>query len=265
VTKTDLKGQITYANRAFIEISGFSEQELLGQPHNVVRHPDMPAEAFDDLWQTIKAGHPWRGLVKNRSKQGDYYWVDAYVTPSARTATPLATCRYAVHRTSSNASRPNSCTPISAPNAAASRHTSATGNEHAKAAHPLHAAAHHCPAGRVHPAGEHYSRHSQCRQHHLADWCGSADSPMPGSATGHAKQGLAKLAEGNFKDAIPQLGCQDMRHMLEMLETTRINTRAVLADVVTGAHDVSLAATATHTEASNLQNAANMRWKASPA
>jgi len=81
VTKTDLKGVITYANRAFIDISGFSESELIGQPHNVVRHPDMPPEAFDDMWQTIQAGHPWRGLVKNRSKQGGFYWLDAYVTP----------------------------------------------------------------------------------------------------------------------------------------------------------------------------------------
>lgn len=81
VTKTDSKGVITYANRAFIEISGFSEEELLGQNHNVVRHPDMPPQAFADLWETVKAGQPWRGLVKNRSKSGDFYWVEAFVTP----------------------------------------------------------------------------------------------------------------------------------------------------------------------------------------
>jgi len=81
VTKTDLKGSITYANRAFIEISGFDEQELLGKNHNLVRHPDMPPEAFADLWETVKAGKPWRGLVKNRAKNGDFYWVEAYVTP----------------------------------------------------------------------------------------------------------------------------------------------------------------------------------------
>jgi aerotaxis receptor len=81
VTKTDLKGKITYANRAFCEIAGYSESELLGQPHNVVRHPDMPAEAFKDLWNIVKQGQPWRGLVKNRCKDGGYYWVDAYVTP----------------------------------------------------------------------------------------------------------------------------------------------------------------------------------------
>ena len=81
VSKTDLKGQITYINRDFLAISGFSEQELLGAPHNIVRHPDMPAEAFEDLWTTLKAGRPWTGLVKNRAKNGDYYWVLANATP----------------------------------------------------------------------------------------------------------------------------------------------------------------------------------------
>ncbi|RKQ60927.1 methyl-accepting chemotaxis sensory transducer with Pas/Pac sensor [Vogesella indigofera] len=81
VTKTDLKGAITYANRAFIDISGFSEAELLGKNHNIVRHPDMPAEAFADLWDTVKQGKPWGGLVKNRAKNGDFYWVEAHVTP----------------------------------------------------------------------------------------------------------------------------------------------------------------------------------------
>jgi aerotaxis receptor len=81
VTKTDLKGQITYVNQAFVDISGFSRDELMGKSHNIVRHPDMPPEAFADLWRTIGSGHPWRGLVKNRVKNGDHYWVDAYVTP----------------------------------------------------------------------------------------------------------------------------------------------------------------------------------------
>lgn len=81
VTKTDLKGIITYANESFVTISGFSRNELIGANHNIVRHPDMPPEAFDDLWTTVKAGRPWRGLVKNRSKNGDHYWVEAFVTP----------------------------------------------------------------------------------------------------------------------------------------------------------------------------------------
>jgi methyl-accepting chemotaxis protein len=81
VTKTDLKGRITYVNQAFIDISGFSEQELVGQNHNMVRHPDMPPAAFQDLWDTLKLGRPWCKLVKNRCKNGDYYWVKANVTP----------------------------------------------------------------------------------------------------------------------------------------------------------------------------------------
>ena len=81
VTKTDLKGRITYVNQAFVDISGFSREELIGKSHNIVRHPEMPPEAFADLWHTIGAGHPWRGIVKNRVKNGDHYWVEAYVTP----------------------------------------------------------------------------------------------------------------------------------------------------------------------------------------
>ena len=81
VSKTDLKGQITYINRDFLDISGFTESELMGQPHNIVRHPDMPEAAFADLWQTLKDGRPWIGLVKNRCKNGDYYWVEAHATP----------------------------------------------------------------------------------------------------------------------------------------------------------------------------------------
>jgi aerotaxis receptor len=81
VSTTDLKGITTYANKDFIEICGFEEDELIGKNHNVVRHPDMPVEAFADLWTTVKAGKPWMGIVKNRCKNGDFYWVDAYVTP----------------------------------------------------------------------------------------------------------------------------------------------------------------------------------------
>ncbi len=81
VTKTDLQGRITYVNPAFIEISGFTEQELLGEHHNIVRHPDMPQAAFKNMWSTLEMGRPWVGMVKNRCKNGDYYWVKANVTP----------------------------------------------------------------------------------------------------------------------------------------------------------------------------------------
>jgi methyl-accepting chemotaxis protein len=81
VSKTDLQGRITYINKDFLDISGFTETELIGEPHNIVRHPDMPAEAFADLWETLKAGRPWTGYVKNRCKNGDFYWVLANATP----------------------------------------------------------------------------------------------------------------------------------------------------------------------------------------
>ena len=81
VSKTDTKGIITYCNRAFIDISGFSEKELLGKNHNLVRHPDMPQAAYKDLWDTVQAGKPWTGIVKNRAKNGDHYWVKANVSP----------------------------------------------------------------------------------------------------------------------------------------------------------------------------------------
>lgn len=84
MSTTDRNSHITYANAAFNEASGFSAEELQGQPHNIVRHPGMPKEAFSDLWRTLKGGEPWTALVKNRRKNGDYYWVRANVVPIVR-------------------------------------------------------------------------------------------------------------------------------------------------------------------------------------
>ncbi|WKV49894.1 MULTISPECIES: methyl-accepting chemotaxis protein [Dickeya] len=81
MSTTDVKSHITYANSAFIRVSGFDEHELMGTPHNLVRHPDMPIEAFADMWYTLQQGDSWTGLVKNRRKNGDHYWVRANVTP----------------------------------------------------------------------------------------------------------------------------------------------------------------------------------------
>ena len=81
VTKTDLKGVITYCNNAFVEISGRSRDEIIGSPHNIVRHPDMPPEVFADLWKTIKSNKPWQGVVKNRRRDGSFYWAISNVTP----------------------------------------------------------------------------------------------------------------------------------------------------------------------------------------
>lgn len=84
VSRTDLQGVTTYANDAFIEISGFPKDKLIGHPHNVVRHPDMPSEVFADMWHTIQSGYPFRGLIKNLRKDGGFYWVDAMIVPVFR-------------------------------------------------------------------------------------------------------------------------------------------------------------------------------------
>jgi len=81
VSATDTAGKITFCNDTFIRISGYTEDELIGQPHNILRHADMPAAAFKMLWNRVKSGKPWMGVVKNRCENGDHYWVDAYVTP----------------------------------------------------------------------------------------------------------------------------------------------------------------------------------------
>lgn len=81
VSKTDLRGNITYVNADFVNISGFSAQELIGAPQNIVRHPGMTQEAFEDFWRIIKSGKVWTGLVKNRCKNGDHYWVEANAAP----------------------------------------------------------------------------------------------------------------------------------------------------------------------------------------
>jgi aerotaxis receptor len=89
VSTTDLKGRILYGNPTFISASGYSKEELLGQPHNLIRHPDMPEEAFRDLWETVQNGRPWSGVVKNRRKDGRYYWVLANVTPLLQDGQPI--------------------------------------------------------------------------------------------------------------------------------------------------------------------------------
>lgn len=81
ISETDEHGNITFANEDFVSMSGYTYNELIGKPHNVLRHPDMPKAAFEDLWKTIKGGHIWNGFVCNRCKNDDYYWV--YATVSA--------------------------------------------------------------------------------------------------------------------------------------------------------------------------------------
>ena len=91
VSETDAKGIIKYANDDFCKIAGYTREELIGQPHNLVRHSDMPKAAFKDLWDTVQAGNIWKGIVKNKTKNGGYYWVNATAYPSK---TPNGELRY---------------------------------------------------------------------------------------------------------------------------------------------------------------------------
>ncbi|MFV1467249.1 PAS domain-containing methyl-accepting chemotaxis protein [Idiomarina sp. HB] len=89
ISSTDLKGVITHCNEDFVNVSGYTRDELIGSPHNLLRHPDMPGGVFEQMWKTIKRGKPWMGLVKNRCKNGDHYWVSAYVTPIMENSKPI--------------------------------------------------------------------------------------------------------------------------------------------------------------------------------
>ncbi len=81
ITETDLKGIITFVNRKFVEMTGYSKQEAIGESHNILRHPDMPKAGFEGMWKLIKAGKVWDGYVKNLRKDGKYYWVDVHIVP----------------------------------------------------------------------------------------------------------------------------------------------------------------------------------------
>ena len=87
VSTTDPSGVITHVNQSFVEMSGYGEDELIGAPHSILRHPDMPSAAFRDLWDTVNRGEKWQGFVKNLRKDGGYYWVKATVIPNIRKGT----------------------------------------------------------------------------------------------------------------------------------------------------------------------------------
>ncbi|WP_263832079.1 PAS domain-containing protein [Sulfurospirillum oryzae] len=98
VSKTDLQGRITYANDLFIQISGYQEKELIGAPHNILRHPDMPKAIFKILWERVQAGNEVFAYVKNRTKSNQYYWVHAYITPIIDTKTKQLIGYHSVRR-----------------------------------------------------------------------------------------------------------------------------------------------------------------------
>ncbi len=81
ISETDTKGFITFVNRKFVEMTGYSKEEVIGEPHNILRHPDMPKAAFEEMWSTIKSGTTWEGYVKNLRKDGKYYWVIVNIIP----------------------------------------------------------------------------------------------------------------------------------------------------------------------------------------
>lgn len=84
VSRTDLNGILTHANDAFVEISGYTKEELIGKPQHILRHPDMPSPVFAEMWETIKAKQKWHGYVKNLCKDGSHYWVYATIVPNIR-------------------------------------------------------------------------------------------------------------------------------------------------------------------------------------
>ncbi|WP_457561652.1 PAS domain-containing protein [Caminibacter pacificus] len=81
VSRTDIHGNILYVNSVFANMCGYKKEEMLGRPHRIIRHPDMPKKVFEEMWETIKAGKEWQGFVKNLRKDGRYYWVDAHISP----------------------------------------------------------------------------------------------------------------------------------------------------------------------------------------
>ncbi len=109
VSRTDTKGIITHANQAFVEMSGYTEAELIGQPHAILRHPDMPAIAFKDVWDTLGQGKKWKGYVKNLRKDGTYYWVFASAVANVRNGVVVG---FTSVRRKPSRDRINECIPL---------------------------------------------------------------------------------------------------------------------------------------------------------
>jgi len=109
VSRTDSQGIITHANQAFVDMSGYSEAELIGRPHSILRHPDMPAIAFKDLWDTLARGVKWQGYVKNLRKDGAYYWVFATAIPNVRDGKVVG---YTSVRRKPSRTKVNGCIPL---------------------------------------------------------------------------------------------------------------------------------------------------------
>lgn len=258
VTKTDLQSRISYANPAFIEISGFGKDELLGQPHNVVRHPHMPSAAFADLWRTVKGGRAWQGMVKNRCKDGAYYWVDAYVTPVKKNGDTVG---YMSVRSAPTAEQ------IQA--AEALYRKVQDGNTVFPATPPpprLRFAWLACLAA-IAPA--------------LSVWLMAVAGFSPWISLAlalclllpllwitlhaasrplqEAERAIAHIAEGNLKQAVATRATREFNALLSGIESMRVNLRAIIADAVSAADEVGHQAVTLKTQTGDLTARSNQQ------
>ncbi|MBM3115389.1 methyl-accepting chemotaxis protein [Jeongeupia naejangsanensis] len=235
VSKTDLKGQIVYANPAFTDISGFDRDELLGSPHNLVRHPEMPAAAFADMWRTLKADLPWRGIVKNRAKNGDHYWVEAFVTPLLNGG--RKTGYMSVRNTPSSAQIREAERQYAAVNEgratlAETRWPSTLALQWRLALVFATLLALSCAALWVQPLYCLLAATGVA----LAGWAWMRSSWL--APLNAASEAVAQLAEGNFRFDTQTRAPSECARLLLQIEGMRINLRAVIADVVSAADTV---------------------------
>lgn len=238
VTKTDLKGKITYANPAFVEISGFSLDELIGQPHNVVRHPDMPRDAFKDLWDTGHRNEPWKGLVKNRCKDGGYYWVDAYVTPLTQNGQKIGYMSVRSKPTDAQKSQADSLyRSINAGNATFPFTKPAKGRPFLVDLSVV------CflPAiiALLSMSGISAVVYGSALASFVAAGLGLMWIKGRVEHTNQAMMNaLCALSEGNFKHEIPESGTREFNKVHTAFKSMQVNLRAIVADVVSSSSEV---------------------------
>ncbi len=227
VSKTDLKGQISYANSSFKEVAGFSDKEIIGEPHNIVRHPFMPSSAYADMWQTLKQDLPWRGIVKNRCKNGDHYWVEAFVTPIKERGQKVG--YMSVRNTPSRAQ-------ISAAEALYTKINAGQATL-AKTKWPqqrsmlqriwLVLAAVLIPA-----LASPFSTPLLAVSAVAAAWGGWYLTQSIQRPIQNIEYAFSQLSEGNFRFDVDASAPKEFSHLLVALESMRINLRAIIADVV---------------------------------
>lgn len=240
VTKTDLQGNITYANPVLIEISGYSAEELLGQAHNIVRHPDMPREAFKSLWDTILQGRIWQGLVKNRCKNGDYYWAHTSVSALTRKGEPvgyMSVCNTPVPEQKQSAEKlyseiksgsaklPDTQTRQSL---AIKWRIAITMSTIALMAGTLPLLANSTLSIALSGAIVLVAGGAGFWLHH------SFMKPLR-----EMKQALTRMSEGNFKDAIDQSGPAELATLLNKTMSMQVALRAIFADVLSATAGVA--------------------------